>query len=134
MSAEKPPTGLMGPWRAVWSEARTEIVRLGAWSKPRRRLLDSYVFALRDAAHLAELARAAPVSQSKESGLPSAHSAWAAADRERKAAIALAGELGLTARAAKLLDGKLEDNGEGAADPYRALDDELAPRRKRRAS
>jgi P27 family predicted phage terminase small subunit len=131
MSAERPPKGLDAHWRAVWTEAQAELRGLGLWSKSRRRLLDLYVDALRDAQVHRELARKAPSRESRETGLPVVNPSWLAADRERKAAVSLADALGLTARAQKQLQKQAEEAVIDADDPYKALD-ELKPRRRRR--
>jgi P27 family predicted phage terminase small subunit len=132
MSAERPPKGLTEPWRAVWSEARAELQRLGLWSKARRRLLDLYVDALRDAQVHRELARAAPSRESRETGLPVVNPCWLAADRERKAAVSLADALGLTARAQKQLQKQADEASVDPDNPYKLLE-LVKPTRRRRS-
>lgn len=148
-TAERPPSGLNAYWTHVWNHALKVLKEQETWAWEQKPLLDEYVFALRAAEAtrdgfdwLAALERYADQADDLPEiawttlgqiagGLPAQ---W---DRHTKRATALADALVLTPKARRAL-GIGTDEDEAPEDPLDALDgearDELAPRRRHRAS
>ena len=132
-TVEKPPSDLHSPWMDIWRGALREMKEMGTWTPTQKPLLDAYVYALRAESEHREIAQANPFSHSHATDRDFVHPGFTSADRERKAAVSLADALGLTARSRKALNLKSGDKDGGEIDPFGALDDEVAAKRKAKA-
>lgn len=153
-SIERCPSNLPKRWQAIWRQARDEMKEAGTFTAAMRPLLDEYVYAMQaaedarkgfkwlDALEVYAHENAAELELPDWRALAqitgSLPSMW---DKHVKRAADLAGLLGLTPKAQRDLKRKTtgKDGGDGDSkpDPFAALDgsgDELAPRRRRRAS
>jgi hypothetical protein len=142
-TTERPPKGLNAYWVGAWRAALKVMQDQGTWAPELKPLLDEYIFALRAAEatrdgfawldHLEEAVASEEIDwlvlRQIATGLPAQ---W---DRHTKRAAALAEVLVLTPKARRALGIGCDDE-DTPEDPLDALDgeDELAPRRQRRAS
>ena len=128
-AAERAPTGLGSHWLHTWEHALKVLKAQETWAWEQKPLLDEYVMALREARTSRELAEADPYHET-DKGLLHPHPGFAQADRAARRAVLLADTLKLTPEQQR----KLNARDAGESDPMDALEDELAPRRQRRAS
>jgi hypothetical protein len=148
-TAEKPPKGLNAYWLGVWRHALKTLKEQGTWAWEQRPLLDEYVYAMKaaqearqgfdwlDALESYAKANASEMELPDWRALAQITSAlptmW---DKHAKRAAALADQLALTPRGRKAIGMKREEgkDGEQDNDPFAGLDDEVARKRKAKAS